>query len=562
MPGYIDIQTNGAFGVDYTSIAPTNSDGSYASVAQEVAKSDYDGNSLPVPSSVKLVPQSTKRGGFRRQLALKTTIEDNSERQFTRYPFPGGDLLPSFSSLSDISISSTFSNNPSTNSITSPTHSCGHLSVPESRQSTASDIFPNTCITNHPTSTTLSEHLCRTCAAAKQYVEQKDRDLMLVGRLQPRFGVTAYCPTVISSSATTYTSVIERFQKYMQAVSVCHQNGIQLRQAQILGLHLEGPFISVPGAHEVAVLRAPSGPPEKSLLTRSVPEETKTIDDPNNVSAFTNVMRRYGGQSTLDITSIVTMAPELEGALESIAELSKRGVVVSMGHSEAGIDIATSAVEAGARLITHLFNAMKAFHHRDPGLVGLLGANHYIPSDTIAESTGAVDTSRLYQDPNRRVHYSIIADGIHVHPFAVKIAYDSHQRGAVLVTDSMSAMGLGPGQYNLGAMQVELKSSDGKRAADKAVVAGTNTLAGAVVTLEECVQNFRAYTGCTTATAVLAASRSPAEVLGIYPRKGSLLVGSDADIVLLDPMTLAVRATIINGQLAYVDSPTFPPALQ
>ncbi|KAK7070228.1 putative N-acetylglucosamine-6-phosphate deacetylase, partial [Halocaridina rubra] len=130
-------------------------------------------------------------------------------------------------------------------------------------------------------------------------------------------------------------------------------------------------------------------------------------------------------------------------------------------HSNGNLEDGEAAVNCGASFITHLFNAMLPFHHRDPGLVGLL-------------------TSKLVSRP---VHYGIIADGMHTHPAALRIAYRTHPKGLVLVTDAMSAMGLGEGEHHIGQLLVRV---EGKRA----LLAGTETLAGSIVTMDDCVRHF------------------------------------------------------------------------
>ena len=154
-------------------------------------------------------------------------------------------------------------------------------------------------------------------------------------------------------------------------------------------------------------------------------------------------------------------------------------------------------------MITHLFNAMSSFHHRDPGLVGLLGSL------------------------DKRTYYSVIADGIHCHPASINMASKTHPDGLILVTDAMCAMGLPPGQHQLGTLAIDVQE-------DKAVVAGTDTLAGSVVSMITCVKNLIKFTQCPVVEALQAASLHPARLLGISDRKGTLIVGADADFVLLN----------------------------
>jgi N-acetylglucosamine-6-phosphate deacetylase len=296
-------------------------------------------------------------------------------------------------------------------------------------------------------------------------------------------GVTAFCPTVVSSLSPTYRAILPRFRRTPSSAA----NG-----AAVLGLHLEGPFMhpDKKGAHDIAAIHAP----EKGLQS---------------------VMDCYG---TLDNVSIVTLAPELPGSLDAIKALHALGVVVSSGHCMADIRTAALAKKQGANLITHLFNAMPAFHHRDPGLVGLLGTMD-------------------------QPYYGIICDGIHCHPASVKMAYAAHKHGVILVTDAMAALGLEPGLHKLGQMNVQITT-------DRAVIDQTDTLAGSIISMDRCVRGFREYTGCSVEEALLAASLHPAAALGLDKKKGSLSFGADADFVLLDD-DLVVHATYVAGELGW-----------
>ena len=151
-----------------------------------------------------------------------------------------------------------------------------------------------------------------------------------------------------------------------------------------LGLHLEGPFISKekPGAHPVQFIQ-------------------------EHIQSFDTVLKCYG---SLEHVAIVTLAPELEHASDTIAGLTERGIVVSMGHSNAHIADGERGLASGAKLLTHLFNAMSAFHHRDPGLVGLLAIDDVLH--------GA-----------KTLHYGLIVDGFHTHPAALRIAHAAHPDG-------------------------------------------------------------------------------------------------------------------------------------
>lgn len=306
----------------------------------------------------------------------------------------------------------------------------------------------------------------------------------LVGKRILEHGVTSFCPTLVTSPPSVYHQVIPQ-------ISV--QNGGP-HGAGVLGVHVEGPFISVEkkGAH-----------PEKFLQTFGGP-------------GLSDLLRTYG---SLDPVAVVTLAPELEHSGSVIRELSQRGVTVSLGHSVANLSQAEDAVQHGASFITHLFNAMLPFHHRDPGIVGLL------TSDRVP--------------PDRTVFYGMISDGIHTNPAALRIAHRAHPRGLVLVTDAITAMGLPPGRHTLGQQVIEIQGLH-------AYVAGTKTLSGSIATMDMCVRHFRQASGCSVEEALEAAALHPAQLLRLSHRKGSLQYGCDADLVMLDD-DLNVRATFISG---------------
>ncbi|GAB5366431.1 hypothetical protein AAMO2058_001143000 [Amorphochlora amoebiformis] len=302
-------------------------------------------------------------------------------------------------------------------------------------------------------------------------------------------GVTSFCPTVITSSADTYRRLGLLFKRTPGSK----------RHANVLGMHLEGPFISELkyGCHPIEFVKKPEG-------------------------GYKTVEKMYG--RLLAQTDLITIAPELKGSLQAIHTLTKKGIVVSCGHSMANLEQAEEGMSAGAKMVTHLFNAMQPFHHRDPGLLGLLGGKE------------------------KRPYYGIISDGVHAHPNSVRIAYRAHPGGVVLITDAMSAMGLGEGEFKLGGANVTIRRN-------KATVNNGSVLAGSIATMDSCVRNFKSFTGCSSVEALKAASLNPAKVLGIQQKKGQLDIGCDADMVLLDE-DLMVKATFVGGECAYL-SPNF-----
>ena len=319
--------------------------------------------------------------------------------------------------------------------------------------------------------------------------EEADRCLGIVAKGLTSYGVTSFCPTLVTSPKVAYHKMIPFIKKM--------KGGDQ--GAEVLGLHLEGPFISPhkKGAHPVDCIR-----------------------DLRN--GFQDILEMYG---SLDDVAIITLAPELDEDCSVIKECSKRGIAVSLGHSVATLKQAEAAIRAGGRLITHLFNAMTVFHHRaDPGIMGLL------------------TSKRIDDNP---VFYGLIADGIHTHPTALRMAVRSNMQGLVAVSDAISAMGLNDGKYNLGQYEIEVKGP-------RAVIAGTETLCGASATVYEAVRNLVTLAECSVVEALEAATLHPAQALGIEKIKGTLAFGADADFILINKDTLDLSSTWIGGKCIFM----------
>jgi N-acetylglucosamine-6-phosphate deacetylase len=283
-----------------------------------------------------------------------------------------------------------------------------------------------------------------------------------------------------------------------------------MRGAHVLGAHLEGPFISndKSGCHDQATLQ-------------TFKEGVLSIEKIYGLKI--EELKKH--------VSIVTLAPELDPTGEIVEYLTQNGIVVSIGHSVANLATGEHAFAHGARFITHLFNAMMPFHHRDPHLIGLLSNRNLVKQDNI--------------------YYGIIADGIHTHPSAINISYKAHPKGLVLVTDSMAAMGLEDGvAHQLGNQRVEIVCDPTNKRMRSAYLQGTQTLCGSVATMDDCVKNLMSATGCSLMEAVSCATEHPAKMLGIYPHKGCLNYGADADLVVMDE-NVNVKATFINGDLAW-----------
>lgn len=296
----------------------------------------------------------------------------------------------------------------------------------------------------------------------------------------PRYGVTAFLPTIVTSPPeTSFTA-----QQVLAQGAPAGQDG-----ALPLGLHLEGPFLNPDkrGAHNPAYLRLP----DPGIVADWSPEQG---------------------------VRLVTLAPELPGALEVVAALVARGVVVSAGHSLASYAQARAAFKAGATYGTHLFNTMPPLRHREPGLIGA-----------------------LLEEPGARV--GLIPDGIHVHPAIVSLVWKATgPERLTLVSDAMAAMGMPPGRYQIGNLHVVVDETTSR------LVDGT--LAGSILTLDAALRNLIAFTGCTLGAALATITTTPAALLGLSQRRGRLAPGLTADMVLLTP-DLHVSKTIVGGRVIY-----------
>ncbi len=309
-------------------------------------------------------------------------------------------------------------------------------------------------------------------------VTDSPEQLWEIAAALPRWGVTAWLPTVITSSP-------EARSRALAALDAGRPAGVAAG-AVPLGLHFEGPFLDPDhrGAHPPQWLREPS-------------------------------LELIEGWSREAGVVMVTIAPELTGSAEVIAELVRRGVVVSVGHT-AAVDI-SEAVDAGATTLTHLFNAMPGLHHRVPGPVGT-----------------------AFDDP--RLTCGVIVDGHHLDPAVVRIIW--RQLGPsrfMTVTDTTAGLGLPNGVNRLGDQEVVI--------ADGAVRLADGTLAGSAASLDGCLRLLRSSTGASAADVLATATSTPARLLGDVSR-GTLEVGSRGDLTLLTP-DLEVVATIIAGEVVF-----------
>ncbi|MGC4986943.1 N-acetylglucosamine-6-phosphate deacetylase [Streptomyces sp. DT193] len=260
-------------------------------------------------------------------------------------------------------------------------------------------------------------------------------------------------------------------------------------QGDIAGIHFEGPFISPcrKGAHSEELLRDP---------------------DPADVRKLLDAARGRAG--------MVTLAPELPGGLDSVRLLAEHGVIAAIGHTDATYEQTKAAIDAGATVATHLFNAMPALGHRAPGPI-----------------------AALLEDG--RITVELINDGTHLHPASLELAFHHAGPGRVaFITDAMDAAGFGDGRYMLGPLEVEVADGVAR------LVEG-GSIAGSTLTLDRAFQRAVTVDRLPVEDVVAAISANPARLLGAYDRVGSLEPGKDADLVVLDA-DFALKGVMRGGE--------------
>ncbi len=258
----------------------------------------------------------------------------------------------------------------------------------------------------------------------------------------------------------------------------------------LIGAHLEGPYLNPAfrGSQPERHLRAPQ------------PDE-------------------YLPWLDTGLIKLITLAPELEGGREMIRAALQRGITVSMGHSGASYDATLEFIAAGLRQITHTFNGMAGIHHRQPGIF-------------VAAS----------EHPD--VKFEVISDGVHVHPAVIRLLVKLVGADRVLaITDAMRAAGLADGEFDMGDVEVVVKDGIAR---DR-----DGSLAGSTLTMSQALLNMMKFCDLSLAEALPMVTSAPARAIGLYPRKGSLRTGADADIVIWDEDT-GVHATLIGGDLVYL----------
>lgn len=311
-------------------------------------------------------------------------------------------------------------------------------------------------------------------------------DLTRVSEFLVANGVTAWLPTLVPAAPEQYRQAVSTISELVD------QTSPKTKQARILGVHYEGPFVNSEqcGALHREHFRAFSTAADVASLP--------VIDHPHAVH-------------------FMTLAPEVEGGIELIKELRRRGWIVSIGHTRATAHVLDQALAAGALHMTHFMNAMTPLHHRDVGAVG-------------------------WGLTNDKVSLDLIADGIHINPAILRFIVGSKSPERVsLISDAIAATGQGDGDYEIWGERISVK--DGRTANVR------GSIAGSVITMLDAVRTL-ALLGFSETEVARMASLNPARVLGIEKECGSIEAGKRADLVALD-RDFNVRLTIVGGQIAF-----------
>ncbi len=324
-------------------------------------------------------------------------------------------------------------------------------------------------------------------SAGRDVMDSDLNALHEIGTFLARHGVTSFFPTTVTAPLEKMFAALDRLASVIEAAGKSKDSGSPPCACPV-GIHLEGPFLSHVrrGVHPPINLLQPS------------------------VQIFEQFWEASRGHIRL-----ITIAPEMDGALAVIKAAAAKNVCVSMGHSDANLASTRAAIAAGARHATHTFNAMRPLNHREPGILGQILTDARVSAD-------------------------IIADGIHIDPVIVDIFLKAKgEDAAVLITDAISATGMPNGRYRLGSMDVDVK--DGTCLAD-------GKLAGSVLTLDRAVRNVMKFAQWEFQNALRLATANPARVSGISDRKGKLVPGADADISVFSPDG-ELRQVIVGGRL-------------
>lgn len=305
--------------------------------------------------------------------------------------------------------------------------------------------------------------------------------LEAMSRTCARFGVTSFLGTTVYKPG--------KDNRHLQVAAECV--GRDLGGARLLGIHLEGPFIS----------SQKRGMIQPDCLTSPA---AAILDD---IYALTG-----------DTLKMMTVAPELPASAEAIRTLVDNGAVASFGHSKATYDETLRGFDMGITHVTHLFNAMASLHHRDPGPL-----------------------AAIFERPD--ITCQVITDGVHIHPSVLRLAFDAlGPERFVTITDGMHSMGLPDGHYIYNQLEYESKEGTARYK--------DGTLIGTALGLSQMLARLTQFTPCTVPDAIKTVTENAAQVLGQGQTKGSLAPGQDADLVILES-DLSVHTTIVAGRVVY-----------
>jgi len=319
-------------------------------------------------------------------------------------------------------------------------------------------------------------------ALGKDVMDGEVKSLEQIASHQARHGVTGFLGTVMSAPLDSMLKSVETVKKAMQ---------IRL-PSEILGVHIEGVYSSL---------------------------RRKGAQDPDFIREMNQEEIQFLLEARSGLKAIISMAPEVKNNRSFIKPLTEKGVVVSIGHSDATYEEALESFEEGISHATHLFNAMSGYHHREPGVIGAV-----------------LDSSRVTAE--------VIADGLHIFPSALRLALAAKGYDKIcLITDSILAAGLGDGNYQMGNQEVVLKGNEAR-------LKESGSLAGSVLTLNRAVKNALEWTGIALNQAVNLASLNPSRVIGLEHEMGSIQEGKYANLVVFDK-EFNVLETYLKGRSVF-----------
>jgi N-acetylglucosamine-6-phosphate deacetylase len=323
-------------------------------------------------------------------------------------------------------------------------------------------------------------------ALEKDVMDCQEESLKQIAVHQSRCGVTGFLGSTMSAPIEAVLEAVDVINRTSQTHAPI---GLP---SELLGVHIEGPFLS---------------------------EQKKGAQDPSAIRAMEEADVGRLINAAQGIKVVISLAPEVKNNQRFIPQLKESGFVVAIGHSNATYEQALQSFQEGISHATHLFNAMSGFGHREPGVVGAV-----LDSDGISAE--------------------LIADGIHVHPAALRLAVSRKGTERLcLVTDSLKASGVGDGVFRWGSMEIDVKGP-------RATIKESDVLAGSVLTMNQAVKNMIEWTGISVSQAINMASLNPAMVLGLEEEIGNIQPGKTANLVVLD-QKFEVIETILGGRSVY-----------